>query len=694
MGALIVRMVTCTPFLRKSHKIATAAFSLGSDASRLGRLLADVDKSIKSAGEDAEFVFSQLHRYDQKLETSIGHEIKLLNRTCSQLVALQAQYRLSSKSLNVELSHLDAVVGQSKKIERRYQMRVSHVSSRVEPSLRSIRKLIALLRSAEISRIHRVPQRSKKAIRTILGAHKELRTRFDDVFHAWLQLKTSAATQAPALLRRTADALVELRNNLRKRSTKALLQVESRSHQLASDEAKAISRSDAARDAQALRERKAEEVAFSTLFTQAILRADMELFGKLQEHMRASDGLVEAIRATRSSQLTTLYDLIDLVDDRFSSPTITEHDGFKLDSSVVVGGDAGGSTYMDDDSPESFLQNGLVGGAAFSTASATSVSDQTSASVSTGLRSEIDKALHDKANTHSILLRVQAMLDHAAPLDAGGVQEVLSKMGSALRAIDEDRASGDEALRVCEDQQFQSTQEEQLLRDSIKRTGASRKHTESAIRAASRNLQSIAAKVNVLNKTSIAFAQLAASSAKALGGHQRDRLTIISAVRRAQVVAPRVVVPTKIHAAGALLGQLLSLMQRQEAKERAFSAQQISLKAAFDAYRKHYLELLDERRSHYADALSALELYESELAGDVATRTSDLEEEVEVLDQGKKLCKTVLAFFNRHASRRVEVTRALRNILPKLPDIVNDATADNSDPTEVDGSQTVGENAY
>lgn len=694
--ALWVSVVASKTFLQRSRTVTPS--SRGA-ASKLGRLFVDLDKSIETAGENAELIFEQFDRYDRDLDASIDREVTLLNKTSSQLSALQARYMLKANKSVVELKNLDAALGRSKGLEKQYKAGLSRAGSRLNQLMRSVQRLIAVIRSPKITRSGKLSQRNQKAIRAILKAHVEFQQRFADVYDAWLtppSQENVAARFSKDVLSRTADALTEFTASLRKRSAKAFLQMESRGREMVVEEGHAVSRSDAARDAEAERERKVEELAFSIEFTQAVLRTDTAFMGKLRGHSRVKNTLVAAIRDARSSQLTTLYDLIDLVEGRFSTvgdavatstktPAVLSSeedanvDGVATASSAMdANADADADTGDDEGTPASFLQTKL--------AEKVAVGDTAlgSASLSTGLRSDIDTALRNHSDTHGILLRIQSMLDHAAPIDAGGVENVLSKMGSALRAIDEEGASGEIARRECAEEQSRATQEENRLRQSMKRMSSSRNHTQAAIQAASRNLESIAAKASVLNKTSSTFAKLIDRSAKILNGQRRDRLTIIAAVRKAEVFAPHAIAPTSVHAASALLGQLLTQLQSQEEKEHAFNAEQKALKADFEEYSSLYRGLLDERRAHYADALSALELYESELAGDAASRGEAAEEDAEIREQGRLLCDGVLAFYNRHAERRVDASRALRAVLPKFPDVINHEATDSGAPTETD----------
>jgi len=108
----------------------------------------------------------------------------------------------------------------------------------------------------------------------------------------------------------------------------------------------------------------------------------------------------------------------------------------------------------------------------------------------------------------------------------------------------------------------------------------------------------------------------------------------------------------------------------QDKNERAYLEQQVSFKSSFERYVTEYAQLLKERKSHYQGAISALELYSNEIITDASMEQNAVVAGQEVQKEGLELCKSILVFYDHHSKRRVELSKAVKQILPEIPEIL------------------------
>jgi hypothetical protein len=650
----------------QKHHVQHAAAAPPADAtSRLSRLLADVDESVRKAGQDAELVFAQLYGYDHQLEASLEREIGLLNHTKERLAGLQEKFRSRTSRSASELQRLGSALSRSEKTKDHYQASSTQTGSKFDGLLKNVQGLVNEIREAAASPAGKgsLPQKSIEKIRSLLASHGDMQHRFQEVFTMLSVGKPSVdvakAQKAltPIFLGRVVTALQEIASRLHKRRSGVLLQLQAREQQLSTVAAKAATRSDTARGAQAEGERKAEELAFSVAFTESVLMGDEAFLTKVQEHIKAKNELIDSVRTARKGQLTTLEDLVDLLKGRYSASDAPAVDASQDDKQALEEAAEDAAKHA----AVSFLQVDADEAKPKGAVSAL----QTEIESSLNMRSKASR----RASTHNILMRVKAALDHVAPIDTDTVRDVVAKMGSALRSVDTESAEADDAQRRCESQRFNAEQEDARLRGSLKLMSASQNHTNAAIQAAQRNLDGIASKAQVLNKSSAQFGKLVNNAVKTLDGQSRDRNMIMAAVRKAQEVAPRAA-GKAAPATTALLSQLLNLLGSQDKGEKAYKKREINLQADLKEYTRGYEQLLSERRLHYERTLSALELYSSELSGDAVSRQAALSDDNELKTEGLDLCSSIIAFYKRHGERRQQLSTALRAVLPKVPDLL------------------------
>jgi hypothetical protein len=632
--------------LRRHHRAAPGAKphrQAADKTSRFGKLLDDVDQSIRKSGREADSVFAQLYGYDNELETSLGREIGLLNNTRHRLTALQEKFRVKSKRSEMELQQLGFALKHSQKTESKYEATSVETDKKFDSLLSKAQRLMGVLRTAAGSPAMEVDQKDIKSLRAILKMHGELQHQFSDVFNA-LSVGQPDAKEAPQLtghlLTRSVAALQTITSRLHKRRSGVLLQLQNREQELSGVEAKAAQQTDAAQGAEEETDQKAEELAFSVSFTDSVLQGDATFLAKVQKHIRAKNTLVDNIRATRKKQTSTIEDLVDLLKGKFT-----------------VNQDAPGVSLLQEEDGN------------------------------TALQTQIEAAIRHRANTHGILMRVKAVLDNAAPIDTDSVRDVMTKMGSALRAVDTEDASADDAKRECEQQQFRAGQEYSQLQRSLANMRVSKNHTEAALKATKKNLEGIASKSQTLKKSSAQFGRMANGAIRTISGQGHDRGMIMAALHKAQDLVPNQGLDERgAQAADALLGQLMSLLESQDKSEHTYKAQQEALRSDLNEYTSDYEQLLSERRVHYERTLSALELYSSELSGDTAARIDSLQDEDELKAEGGDLCSSIMAFYKKHSERRVELSSALRAALPKLPEILmrKNAPAGGDAPAEAE----------
>jgi len=448
------------------------------------------------------------------------------------------------------------------------------------------------------------------------------------------------------------------------RPSKALLQLQARQQRLSSRAAKVTTMAALARSAKTEGERKIEELACSADFTEAALEADREFLGKVEGHVRAKAEIVEAIRGSRQAQLTTLSDLVDLLKGSYNAAPAEQREPAAL--APEQGNDGASPQEQGEDGDTaaepalSLVQLGAEKPPWRQTTSA--------------LQVEIEDALQKKRDTHAILLRVKAALDREAPIDAKNVRSAVVKLGNALHVVSSGKQFAEDARQRCEAHES-GLDAEGKLRRNLRLLAASQNYTGAAVKATQRNLKAILAKSQDLNRSSEEFTKLMGRAMKALDAQSHDRATITMAVRKAVDVAPRLTKASAASATVALLQQLTAELGDQETKERAYRAQQTSMQEDFNEYTRGYATLLQERKLRYKSSVSALELYATELASDIALRSATLANGADLGKAGQELCDSVLAFYKRHDQRRTELSKALRATLPMVPGALGDAVS-------------------
>jgi len=387
-----------------------------------------------------------------------------------------------------------------------------------------------------------------------------------------------------------------------------------------------------------------DEFAFSTTFTEAVLRIDRDFAGRVRESMQHKAELVEAIRTARQAQHKTLTALLDLLKGRYRVE------------------DAGAAAEENEDaSPSgvSFLQ-----AQARSTGSGPKVSN---------LQFQIEAALKRKEDTHGILMRIKDMLSKTAPVNADSVHGLMAELGGVLKSVDMEQSKADLAKAHCESQRGHASLEEQGLRSNMALMDVVHNHTQSAIQAAKYNLQRIVAKTKDLQLSTEEFSKIVAKTTATLEDQSQDRRTIMAAVEKAHEIVSHV--ETGGPAAGALLEQMLKELQAQEVGERSYRSTEVAFRGSFLAYARSYLQLLRESRGHYESTLSALELYSEEVESDAVAQADSLTTGKALRAESEELCQGIMHFYSHHKKRRQDLSQALRSVLPDVPAVLGEHPA-------------------
>jgi len=463
----------------------------------------------------------------------------------------------------------------------------------------------------------------------------------------------------PKLLSRTVAGLQWIQNSLHDRKDQALGQFESRQQKYESDATATSANLDAQQGVQAENERKSEELAFSVGFTKVVLDTDEQFLKVVMQTAKEKKKLVDEIGALRSKEQTTIKNLVDILNGKYkvaNAPTLAplpvavqpkshqdwlwnKHDNSKAPSFMDI----------------SFLQT--------SSRSRPKISN---------LQTQIESALHNKEDTHALLMKIKAQLDSSAAsqMDADNVRDVMTSLQDVLKQTLNEQSRAEEAKRKCDSQMYRAREEEQGLKANVALMSTARDHTGAAIRAAKTNLQGISKKIEALKKSGTDFSQINAQSLHTLEEQGRDRSTIMVAVNKAAEVAERAL-PSDQAPAIVLLKQLAKQFTEQEQKERAYREQQGAFKAAFLQYVTNYVQLLKDRENHYEDALAALELYADELSNDEVGQKDSLTSADELKQENVDLCDSILKFYDHHTKRRMELVQTLKKILPRVPEILN-----------------------
>jgi len=680
----VMRLCLLLPFL------AEAAFRGGpstrTPTQKVTHLLVDIEESVKKAAEDADLTFATLDTYGQQLEISLSNEIGALNKTLSKLQSTQEKYRSEIKASQGTLHHLGAAVQGSHQIANSYETGTTKVGKKFDGLLVSVKALIALLQNAVITPdgtlvtpeepdVHGQPSKVYNAVRRLLSAHGSLKQKYTDVFSAFLAKSLSqlpAGSEEPLvkmtapLLAHTVGALKSIESTLMGRKSQALGQLDSRRQKYESDATSTAANMNAQQGVQAENERKAEELQFSVEFTQAVLKQDQAFFDKVRQTAKAKKELVDDIGALRQSQQNLLKNLVDILDGKYGDvvPAAQPKPARSLSLSQQHMSWLWGDHRPQEprlSSKQSFIQ-GL---------SFLQSSSKKGPKVS-NLQTQIETALHNKADTHDLLMRLKGMLDKqvVVSMDTDNVKDVMGEMQDVLQAAKSEQTKADEAKRKCDSQMYRAGEEEQGLKANVALMTTARDHTFAAIKAAKSNLQGIAAKVDALQKSAKDFTQIDSQAEKTLQDQGRDRGTIMVAVRKATDVAERAL-PAEQAPAIVLLKQLLKTLSAQEMKEQGYLSQQNSFKISFLQYAQDYVQLLKDRQNHYDDSLAVLELYADELGNDELSQSDSLTSSQELKQENVELCNSILKFYDDHTKRRTELITSLKGVLPKVPEILN-----------------------
>jgi len=658
--------------LRSSVAAASASGSAGADwapggdAEKVEHLLMDIDESVKKAGSDAEFVYTSLYNYDAQIESGLDKEIARVNKELAMLHAMMSPKQAAAKS---------ALAGSSEAAVHGQELTVGQ-QAEVARAMETIRILTEFMTRGNMARVELSPAErelgptvvlsgSLKALRRLLAAHQEeMRPHFVDVYEAFvpagllslvqtqansrLKLKKAASLKVhltPALRARTEAALTAIREQLTKslqQQQQVLLQTRTASTLQAANEGML-----------AESEQETEELKFSASFAQAVVKIDGEFRAKVHESIGKKAAVVEAIRHSRDNQHRTLSELVDLLRGRYLADTPTD-----------------GQEGTTDDA-----QNGLPSfvQVAAQNENVDKVQPPAEASASSfqasSLQLQVETAIKNKADTHSILMKVQDMLDRNSPIEAEGVNSVIHDLGSVLQEVQGEQTRAEETKRRCQEQALHGAREEHEMVANLALMTTVRSRTKAAIRKAKRSLKSIVSRMASLEVGAKDLSNVVAKSTHTLEDQSKDRKTIIKAVEKArEIVAEKT---SAGPAADSLLVRMLQELGNQETHEREYRATEVAFKGAFAAYSGNYLELLQERRGHYESALSSLELYAGEVESDAAAEADTIESSKELATEGTGICQGMLQAYASESKRRQDLSKMLQSVVPELPKVLS-----------------------
>jgi hypothetical protein len=623
--------------------LATAAATTTA-VEKLGRLFTDIAESVRKASQDTELVFAQVYGFDKQLEVSLMHEKTMLNSTKSSLSRLRKQSMIEKSQSTLELSRLEAALRGSAATDAHFQASESHADATFDGFQNTIAQTLASLRHAKAAKADSNVVISKDLVAKVRHSLRsasyrtgkgKLQKEFRDVYAAF-ETNRSPESLTRKLLGRTMKLLQELATSSTQRRTKLLVQLEGRRQRLTARTTDASTKADAARRKLSEEVQHTSELSFSVGFSSAAGHIDDNFLTKVRDQMTRKTDLVLQLRAARSGQLTTLKELSDLV---------------SRNEEKQIGASSTSLSFLQRSPPSSTRRPAPT--LDFS-----------------ALQTEIEAAIRQKNDTHAILMRMKAALNPSPPTE-DSVNNVVAAIGTAMRSVDTVQTSAEDATRACTAQRFAVDDDQRRLRSTLSLAAASENHTMAAIRATRHDLDGIASKAQALNHSATGLAEVSSQLRKVLNKQRRDRSTIHAALRKAKELAGQSLDPVTAPPAMALLGRLVEQYHAEDSGERAYEAQQLALEREDAAFTRDYNQLLTERKLHYQSSLSALELYASEIVGDANTKQAALANGAQLQDAGQDLCDSIMTFYKKHTARREHLSGVLREVLPKIPDVLS-----------------------
>lgn len=614
--------------------------------SSVAHLLLDIDQSVRTAQGDAEMVFASLFAYDHQLEQSLAREMSSMNATLAKLASVRSSYLASVAASKEQIQRLGASAHSSEQNASLLQVATAKTGGQLQSLMSSTSSLLRVLKTADVTPEGvlvlpgapanlNAPAKVYGALRELLAAHGALRPHFSDVFAAFEQRKLAAAARmTPALLKRVQLTLAAAEARLDSQRQRSLLDLAAQQQGLAAETTAVQAKEAQQQGMQAETEHAIEELSYNVAFTEAVWKMDKDLRAKVDDSMKSKADMVERIRLSRQSQLNTLKDLVELLN-------VNRADDEE-------GAAPGSLSFLEVKSKKEYPKDNLL--------------------------FEIETALHHKADTHGILVRIKGMLAEAAAVDATSAVSVVKELGSVLQTLDNDQARATAAKQRCEEQKSHTVREEQDLHANLALMTSVQKHTQAAMEAARSNIKRIAEKAQALQTSAKTLSHVVSHAMKMLRGHSNDRATIMAAVERAGGVFRQSQADQR--PAIALLGRMHKELEVQEGWERTYREQESSLNAAFLEYVRNYMEMLQERRGHYERSLSALELYSSEVEGDVAAQSGALRTSGELEGESQDLCDGILKFYDSFHQRRLKLIDTIKDLLPRMPELVRGAATE------------------
>mmetsp|Transcript_31446 Transcript_31446/g.91934 ORF Transcript_31446/g.91934 Transcript_31446/m.91934 type:complete len:728 (-) Transcript_31446:89-2272(-) len=649
------------------------------EAEKVEHLLQDVDESVRKAGSDAEFVYATLYSYDQQLHTNLEQEIARVEKEVGKLKAMKMSYNttvdeaLKALGEDKEDAPVPATPGPRALSPKELEDQKEAMKT-VECFIRegNAKACLPPSHSSEGASRMKLAEAVRSAQGLLKNYQKELSAQFGDVYAALLPGKHSGKALKVHLTRklraRTLQALAVISQRLEKQTAEVLLQESARERRRSSAAAAAEARARAREGLEAEVQQNVEEVAFSVTFAEAVLRIDKEFLVQVQESMHRKADLIAAIRDCRNTQHETLSSVVDLLKGEFSVSTASTA---APASKATAGSEEDGVEEVEvvdtPDAAPSFLQ----AGAATKSGARRKNAHETGEKATAGLQAEVEDALRKKADTHNILLRVKAMLDHSAPVDADGVRSVVGGLRGVLSELEGEKTRAAQVASLCDAQMSSAAVEEKALRANLVLMNAARNRTLAAVAAAKSNLVGIVRKSQTLEQSAKEFAAMVNKASSTLEDEANDRRTMMAAIDKARgVVAQHT---SGGAAADGLLVKMMQELRRQDEMELAYRVAEMNFRKTFVAYAGNYIQLLHERHGHYMSSLSALELYANEVEADLATQTDALSTRTELRQQNHELCAGLASYYDKHRAHASELASTLKKVIPEVPSVLSDS---------------------
>lgn len=633
---------------------------------KVQHLLYDVQETVRKNALDASVIDAAYNTFHEQLAASLENEVKALSHTRGALEDAQKVQMTHVADADKELDHLKNAVSGSTEIAGNYEQGGGRVGKKFAQVVRSVEALIALLKVAVVTPDgtlitqeepdeHGTSSSVIGAVKKILTAHRKLTS--DKLYFAFVN--STNVQMTPELLADTVKTLEAIKGELKGKQTDVLTQYEERRQRYLAD---ATLTSAGARKKEGLvaeSHRHSEEVQYAVDFTKAVLEKDNAMLVSLGKYGDGERKIRADLATLKSRQAATLQNVIDVISGKYKN--FGKDDGESSEPAPAFS--AQGASHMqwlwekhadNDKTMPSFLQ---VGQQSSSPGSLVSI------------RSEIEKALKDKQDTHGILLHIQQMLGEGTP-DADNVRHILTNLQSLMKEVETFRPQMATTKEKCQEQLYRLSEAQAAVDSSKSLMASARGHLKETRNAAQSNLAGVGRKLQALSDLLAQAKQVEDQTAKMYKNEAKDRETILLALAKAEKVA-RENLPVEETAGVTLLAQLESEFKEITALEKVHRQSQKDLYDTFDSYIRDYKQLLQDRSMHYDTTLAELQLNYNELDADTEASTDELQTTNELQSMDANYCSKVVSVYDAQKHRQEVLLREMRKVLPKIPDLLS-----------------------